>query len=230
MESAAAASSVAAAFLDPDRPRARQRLERLLGLLNANHSGEEAEESSVALRIKGAHVLGKLLSHASEEAAQQALASSAAAVTPEGTLLVLLAAFLAKPALGVKLLNEDLEMAQRLQQAFSSYSSSPTAQALAAELINAAASSEEGRACLGSLLEDAPHALQALMASPAPGARVATASAFTKLGLAAKVCGPQVERMPCSLTGRGLLSLTPRSPIPLPPRPSPLPRASCRAC
>lgn len=29
---------------------------------------------------------------------------------------------------------------------------------------------------------------------------------------------------------QGLLSLTPRSPIPLPPRPSPLSRASCRAC
>jgi hypothetical protein len=155
-------------------------------------SGANGQDDDVALRIKGAHVLGKLLATAPEEEAQRALGSPAA--SPEGALLVLLAAFLAKPALGAKLLEEDQDRPHRPQAAAlaSSKASSPTAQALAAELFNVAANSEQGRACLGAFLQGAPQALQALMASStAPGTRVAAASAFTKLGLAAKVsfCG-----------------------------------------
>ena len=188
-------ASVAAAFFADDQPRARRRLGSLLGLLTSEHGDDDP--SSTSLRTKGAHVLGRLLSAArvaaggAAEGAQaivaQALGDAAVAATGEGSLLVLLAAFLADPALGVKALEEDQGgAAQRLQLAAMA-GASRTDQTLAAEVLNAAASSEPGRRCLGAVLEDAPAVLQALMApSAARGARVAAASAFTKLGLAAK--------------------------------------------
>lgn len=193
-------ASVAAAFFAEDQPRARRRLGSLLGVLTPDHDHDDGVDnpSSTALRIKGAHVLGRLLAAAAKmagaEGAQaivaRALGDAAAGASSnavQGTLLVLLAAFLADPALGVKTVEEDQGGAARRLQLAATPGASHAAQALAAEVLNAAASSEPGRACLGAVLEDAPAALQALMAPAAPpGARVAAASAFTKLGLAAK--------------------------------------------
>lgn len=186
-------ASVAAAFFADDQPQARRRLGPLLSLLTLEHGDDEP--SLTSLQTKGAHVLGRLLSAArvatGAEGAQaivaRALGDAAVAATGEGSLLVLLAAFLADPALGVKALEEDQGgAAQRLQLAAMA-GASRTDQTLAAEVLNAAASSEPGRRCLGAVLEDAPAVLQALMVpSAARGARVAAASAFTKLGLAAK--------------------------------------------
>ena len=56
---------------------------------------------------------------------------------------------------------------------------------IAAELLNIAASTDPGRTMIGPHV--ANNGLQRLMQSPVVGARVAAASAFTKLGLAAKV-------------------------------------------
>ena len=58
-------------------------------------------------------------------------------------------------------------------------------QLIAAELLNAAASSDAGRTIVGRHVAD--NGVQRLMQSSVFGARVAAASAFTKLGLAAKV-------------------------------------------
>lgn len=184
------------AFTD-DGQKPRMWMERLLTLLNKSEDAEADETlpSCGALRTKGAQVLGTLLANASEEAAQASIkrAFGRPDVTAEGMLLVLLGAFLANPATGVKVIEQHAEAKRCLQAMVLPSSSSPTAQAFAAELINVAASSEQGRACLATLLEDAPQALQVLMASSAPRARIAAASAFTKLGLAAKVRPPEID-------------------------------------
>lgn len=186
-------TSVAAAFFAEDQPRARRRLANLLGLLTMEHGGDDI--SSTSQRTKGAHVLGQLLSAAraaagverAQAVVARALGDAAGAAAGEGTLLVLLAAFLADPALGVKALDEDQGDAARRLQLAAMAGASRTDQTLAAEVLNVATTSEPGRRCLGAVLEDTPAALQALMApSAARGARVAAASAFIKLGLAAK--------------------------------------------
>lgn len=183
------------AFVDDDRPKPRTRMERLLRLLNTSDDaeGDEGAPPRGALRVKGAQVLGTLLANASEEEARESVqrAFGHPGVTPEGMLLVMLGAFLANPAMGAKVVEQHADAKECIRaMVLPSSSAPPTAQALAAELVNVAASSEQGRACLGALLEDAPRALHVLMASAAPRARIAAASAFTKLGLAAKVRPP----------------------------------------
>ncbi len=155
---------------------------------------DQAAAVAQQLQLKAAHVLGQEWAElrneeGGEERAEaqvrELLATMATTVQGmEQRLVMTIGLFDTEPALGCVALEE--EATQAAVRALLAAAPTPTAQMWVAELFNKAASTEVGRLRLGSYVEDQSIVRLLQEESALPEVRVAAASAFTKLGLAAK--------------------------------------------